>query len=476
MSEDAGPDGATPADDSARATSAQGEVTVVRLADLRRTVAATAVGNMIEWFDFGVYSFTAVTIGRVFFPEASQSAQLLSSLATFAAAFIVRPLGGIFFGPLSDRIGRKRVLVLTVLTMSLGTFAVGLLPGYAQVGVWAPVLLLAARLVQGFSTGGEYGSAMTFVTEHSPDRGRGFVASWLEFGTLTGFVLGASLVTLLTAVLSSAELDSWGWRIPFLVAGPLGLVGLYLRLRLTETPAFEHLESRAPERSTGLRKEVGVLVRTQRRPLLVCLGLVLVLNVPSYIITAYLPSYLSAQLGFSQNESLIVVVVVLVVLMVLLNFVGRLSDRIGRRPVMMTGCVLLVVLSVPAFLIIQQRTLVAVFLGTLLVGLMYLCFDSTEPGTLPTLFPTRVRAGALSITYNISTSLFGGTTPLIAAALVDTTHSLIAPAFLLLAAGLIGGVAVYFAPETARRPMPDTPPVAASEQEAAAIRQASAAS
>ncbi|MEV4810938.1 MFS transporter [Micromonospora avicenniae] len=476
MSEDAGPDGATPADEGAATTPAQGAVTVVRLADLRRTVAATAVGNMIEWFDFGVYSFTAVTIGRVFFPEASQSAQLLSSLATFAAAFIVRPLGGIFFGPLSDRVGRKRVLVLTVVTMSLGTFAVGLLPGYAQVGVWAPVLLLAARLVQGFSTGGEYGSAMTFVTEHSPDRRRGFVASWLEFGTLTGFVLGASLVTLLTAVLSSADLDSWGWRIPFLVAGPLGLVGLYLRLRLAETPAFEHLENRAPARSTGLRKEVGELVRNQRRPLLVCLGLVLVLNVPSYVITAYLPSYLSAQLGFSQNESLIVVVVVLVVLMVLLNFAGRLSDRIGRRPVMMTGCVLLVVLSVPAFLIIQQRTLVAVFLGTLLIGLMYLCFDSTEPDTLPTLFPTRLRAGALSITYNISTSLFGGTTPLIAAALVDTTHSLIAPAFLLLAAGLVGGIAVYFAPETARRPMPDTPPVVASEEEAAAIRQGSATS
>ncbi|TYB93245.1 MFS transporter [Micromonospora sp. WP24] len=445
-------------------------MTVVRLGDLRRTVAATAVGNMIEWFDFGVYSFTAVTIGRVFFPEASQSAQLLSSFATFAAAFLVRPLGGLFFGPLSDRIGRKRVLVFTVITMSLGTFAVGLLPGFAQVGVWAPVLLLLARLVQGFSTGGEYGSAMTFISEHSPDRRRGFVASWLEFGTLTGFVLGASLVTLLTSVLSTADLDSWGWRIPFLVAGPLGLVGLYLRLRLSETPAFEHLESRAPKRSAGLRKEAKELVRHQRRPLLVCLGLVLVLNVPSYLLTAYLPSYLSAQLGFSQNTSLIVVVVVLVILMVLLQFVGRLSDRVGRRPVMMTGCVLLVVLSVPAFLIIQQRTVVAVFLGTLLVGLMYLCFDSTEPGTLPTLFPTRVRAGALSITYNISTSLFGGTTPLVAAALVDGTHSLIAPAFLLVAAGLVGGIAVYFAPETARRPMPAAPPVVATEEEAAAIR------
>jgi MHS family proline/betaine transporter-like MFS transporter len=470
MSEVADPDG------SAAGNPGPGAVTVVRLADLRRTVAATAIGNMVEWFDFGVYSFTAVTIGKVFFPDASGSAQLISAFATFAAAFLVRPLGGLFFGPLSDRIGRKRVLVLTVITMALGTFVVGLLPGYAQIGVWAPVLLLAARLIQGFSTGGEYGSAMTFITEHSPDRRRGFVASWLEFGTLAGFVLGAALVTVLTTALSTASLESWGWRIPFLVAGPLGLVGLYLRLRLAETPAFEHLEGRAPRRSTGLRKEVAELARNQRRPVLVCLGLVLVLNVNSYILTAYLPSYLTAQLDFSQNTSLIVVLAVLAILMVLLQFAGRLSDRIGRRPVMLTGCVLLVGLSVPAFLIIRQRTVAAVFIGTLLIGLMYLCFDSTEPGTLPTLFPTPVRAGALSITYNLSTSLFGGTTPLVAAALVDATGSLLAPGFLLAAAGLIGGIAVLLAPETARRPMPAAPAVVASEAEAAAIRHGSPAS
>jgi MFS transporter, MHS family, proline/betaine transporter len=363
--------------------------------------------------------------------------------------------------------------VLTVTTMALGTFVVGLLPGYAQIGVWAPVLLLVARLIQGFSTGGEYGSAMTFITEHSPDRRRGFVASWLEFGTLTGFVLGAGLVTILTTVLSSSALVSWGWRIPFLVAAPLGLVGLYLRLRLAETPAFEHLSSRAPARTTGLRREVGELARNHRRAVLVCLGLVLVLNVPSYILTAYLANYLSAQVGFTQSTSLIIVVIVLVILMVLLQFVGRLSDRIGRRPVMMTGCVLLVVLAIPAFMIIQQRTVVAVFFGSLLIGLMYLCFDSTVPGTLPTLFPTAVRAGGLSITYNVSTSLFGGTTPLIATALVDATGNLLAPAFLLIAAGVLGGIAVYFAPETARRPMPAAPPVVASDAEAAAIRRAS---
>ncbi len=469
MSDETGAPGTPDPTHRGEAAGSADAVTIVDTPALRRTIAATAVGNMVEWFDFGVYSYVAVTIGEIFFPEASKSVQLISTFATFSVAFLVRPLGGLFFGPLSDRIGRKRVLVLTVVLMAFGTFAVGLLPGYAQIGFWAPALLLVARAVQGFSTGGEYGSAMTFIAEHAPDRRRGFVSSWLEFGTLTGFVLGAALVTWLTATLSTADLQSWGWRIPFLVAGPLGLTGLYLRLKLEETPAYQHLERQAPDRVTGVRRELKHIVGTQRRPFLVSIGLVLVFNVTSYLLTAYMPSYLSAQLGVPEDRALIVVLIVMVVLMILLPFAGHLSDRIGRRPVLMTGCVLLVIGAVPAFLIIGQRGVASVFIGCMMIGLMYLFFDSTEPGTLPALFPTDVRAGALSISYNISVSLFGGTTPLVAAALVDVTDNLLAPAFLLVGAGLIGGVAVLLAPETARRPMPTAPPVAANRAEAAEI-------
>jgi MHS family proline/betaine transporter-like MFS transporter len=350
--------------------------------------------------------------------------------------------------------------------MALGTFCIGLLPGYAQIGVWAPVLLLVARLVQGFSTGGEYGSAMTFVTEHAPDRRRGFQSSWLEFGTLAGFVLGAALVTGLTATLSSRDLLSWGWRIPFLVAGPLGLVGLYLRLRLEETPAYEQLDERAPVRVTGARRELRRILTQQRRPMLVCVGVVLAFNVTSYVLTSYLPSYLSAELGLPQTTALLVVLAVMVVLMVLLPFVGRLSDRVGRRPVLMAGSLMLVVGSVPTFALITRRTLSSVFVGCMLLGLMYLCFDSTAPATLPALFPTDVRSGALSVAYNFSVSLFGGTTPLIATALVNATHNLLVPGFYLMAAGLIGVVSLLFLPETARQPLPTSPPVASDEEEA----------
>jgi MHS family proline/betaine transporter-like MFS transporter len=350
--------------------------------------------------------------------------------------------------------------------MAGGTFAIGLLPGYATIGIWAPVLLLVARLVQGFSTGGEYAAAMTFIVEHSPDRRRTFLASWLEFGTLSGYVLGAALVTGLTVTLSEREMLSWGWRIPFLVAGPLGLAGLYLRLKLEETPAFEELERRAPKRETGRASELRRLFTEHRRPLLVCMGLVLVFNVTNYMLTAYMPSYLSVELGVSLSVALAVVLAVMVVLMVLITFVGRLSDRIGARPVLMTGCLLLVIGSLPAFLLIRRNNLTSIFLGCLLIGLMLVCFNSTAPATLPALFPTDVRAGSLSVAYNISVSLFGGTTPLVAAALVSATNNLLVPGFYLAAAGAIGAVAVLFSREPARKPLLGSPPQASDEEEA----------
>ncbi|NJC82803.1 MFS transporter [Planosporangium mesophilum] len=443
-----------------------GRPTIVDEAMLRRTTAGTAVGNMVEWYDFGVYSYIAVTLGRVFFPASSGPVQLLSTFATFAVAFGVRPLGGLFFGPLADRIGRRQVLAVTVIMMAIGTFSIGLLPGYAQIGAWAPALLLVARLVQGFSTGGEYGSAMTFLTEHAPDRRRGFQASWLEFGTMAGFVLGAGVVTVLTATLPGRDLLAWGWRVPFLIAGPLGLAGLYLRLKLEETPAYEQLDGRAPQRVFGARRELRRILAQQRRPLLVCVGLVLVFNVTSYILTSFMPSYLSAGLGLPQPVALTIVLAVMVVLMVLLPLVGRLSDLVGRRPVLMTGSLLLVAGSVPTFMLITRRTLTSVFAGCLLLGLIYLCFDSTMPATLPALFPTDVRSGALSIAYNFSVSLFGGTTPLIATALVQATHNLLAPGYYLAVAGLVGAVTVLFTPESAGRPLPTAPPVATDVEEA----------
>ena len=204
---------------------------------LHRAVAASAVGNATEWFDYGIYAYGVAYISTALFPGETQEATLFA-LATFAISFLVRPLGGFFWGPLGDRFGRKQVLAFTIILMAAATFCVGLIPSYDDIGFWAPAILIALRLVQGFSTGGEYGGAATFMAEYAPDKSRGFFGSFLEFGTLAGFSFGALLMLGCSLALNEADMQSWGWRLPFLIAAPMGFVGVYLRSRIEDTPVF----------------------------------------------------------------------------------------------------------------------------------------------------------------------------------------------------------------------------------------------
>ncbi|MFB6956679.1 MFS transporter [Streptomyces sp. NPDC056309] len=430
--------------------------TVTDPALVRRAVKAAALGNAMEWFDFGVYSYIAVTLGKVFFPSGNPTAQLLSTFGAFAAAFLVRPFGGMVFGPLGDRIGRQKVLAFTMIMMAVGTFAIGLIPSYATIGVGAPLLLLVARLVQGFSTGGEYAGASTFIAEFAPDKRRGFLGSWLEFGTLAGYIGGAGLVTLMTALLSSDQMTSWGWRIPFLIAGPMGIIGLYLRMRLEETPAFaaeaEKCESKRPK--VPLRE----MIVGQWRAMLLCVGLVLIFNVTDYMLLSYMPSYLTSVLKYDETHGLVVVLGVMALMMIVQPFAGALTDRVGRRPVIAVGCAGFLFLSIPALLLIRQGSLAAVGLGMAALGLLLVCFTAAMPSALPALFPTRVRYGSLSIGFNVSVSLFGGTTPLVVTALIGATGNLMMPAYYMMAASLIGGAAVWFMTESAGRPLPGSAP------------------
>ncbi|MFD8421593.1 glycine betaine/L-proline transporter ProP [Streptomyces sp. NPDC059466] len=435
------------------------EVTVTDPALVKRAVKAAALGNAMEWFDFGVYSYIAVTLGKVFFPSGNPTAQLLSTFGAFAAAFLVRPLGGMVFGPLGDRVGRQKVLAVTMIMMAAGTFAIGLIPSYATIGVGAPLLLLAARLVQGFSTGGEYAGASTFIAEYAPDKKRGFFGSWLEFGTLAGYIGGAGLVTLMTAFLSTEDLLAWGWRVPFLIAGPMGVIGLYLRMRLEETPAFAaELEKASKKEKDRPKVPLRVMLAGQWRALLLCVGLVLVFNVTDYMLLSYMPSYLTSELKYDETHGLLVVLAVMALMMIVQPFAGALTDRIGRRPVIAAGCAGFLALSVPAILLIRQGSLLAVALGMGALGLLLVCFTSAMPAALPALFPTKVRYGSLSIGFNVSVSLFGGTTPLVVTALIGATGNMMMPAYYMMAAAVIGGVAVWFMSESAGRPLPGSAP------------------
>ncbi|MGH6744638.1 MULTISPECIES: glycine betaine/L-proline transporter ProP [unclassified Novosphingobium] len=444
------------------------DITLVDRSLLKRAVGAAALGNAMEWFDFGVYGYIAVTLGHVFFPSGNPTVQLIATLATFAAAFLVRPLGGLVFGPLGDRYGRHKILALTMVMMAAGTFAIGLIPSYDRIGLAAPALLLVARLVQGFSTGGEYGGAATFIAEYSTDQKRGLMGSWLEFGTLGGYIAGAGTVTALQMSLSDADMLSWGWRVPFLVAGPLGLLGLYMRLKLEETPAFQAYSEQVDAREAD-RPGLSDMFRLHWRQLLKCVGLVLVFNVTDYMLLTYMPNYLTVTMGYAESKGLLLIILVMLVMMPL-NVVGGLfSDRLGRRPMIIGACVALMVLSIPSMLLIGSGNDWLIFLGLMTLGVALVCFTSSMPSTLPALFYTPVRYSGLSIAFNLSVSLFGGTTPLVTAWLVSRTGDPLVPAYYLMGAAAIGILTMLTVRETAGMPLRGSPPAVENRREAIAL-------
>lgn len=309
------------------------DITVTDPGTVRRAVGAAMIGNITEWFDFGVFASLQTTIGAVFLTPAGPTVQTIGTAILFLVAFTVRPFGGLFFGPLGDRLGRTKVLAITVILMAGATFLIALIPGYTTIGIAAPMLMVLARLLQGFSTGGEYGGAMTFIAEYAPDKRRGFFGSFLEFGTATGYMLG-SIIALAVNFLPTDELNTWGWRIPFLISGPIGVIGLYLRLKLEETPAFQALakESQGREGSESLR-EIRTIFTKYWRPLLICMGIVLVFNVINYMVTTLMPAFFSNYNTPMTNNHIseLLLIGAYAVILLMITQLGRLSDKIGRK-------------------------------------------------------------------------------------------------------------------------------------------------
>jgi MHS family proline/betaine transporter-like MFS transporter len=410
-----------------------------------KAVVGAGIGNTVEWFEFAVYGFLATYIGANFFPSDDPTASLLAAFAVFGAAFFARPLGGLVFGPMGDRIGRQRVLATVIILMSLASFAIGLLPGHATIGIWAPILLVFLRLLQGFSVGGEYGGAGSFVAEYSPADRRGFMVSWLMFSSLLGFLLGAVLVTVLSAAMSDDAMTAWGWRIPFLIAGPLGAVGLYIRLRLEDTPEFRALEAAGEVAQSPLKE---ALVEHWRQILQVA-GIAIIHNLGFYMVFTYMPTYFSTELGFGRTASFVSIVLAGIVGLALVPPLGALSDRVGRKPLLLTACVLFMLLTYPLFLLMNTGNLLAATLAHLALAVMEAIFISTSIAVMTELFPTRVRYGGYSIGYNFSVAIFGGSAPFLATWLISTTGNPLSPAYYLMLGAAASLLTILTVRETA---------------------------
>ncbi|MCP3804102.1 MHS family MFS transporter [Allokutzneria sp. A3M-2-11 16] len=416
------------------------------MASISRVVGASLVGTTVEWYDFFLYgSAAALVFDKVFFPSSEPLTGTLLAFATYAIGFLARPIGGLVFGHFGDRIGRKKLLVLSLLLMGGATFAMGLLPTYASIGVAAPVLLTVLRLVQGFALGGEWGGAVLIVSEHGDAKRRGFWASWPQAGAPAGNLLATAVLAILAGVQSEADFVAWGWRIPFLLSGVLVLIGLWIRLAIAESPIFLEAARKAPKHQ---RAPIVTVLRENWREVLVAMGARLAENVSYYVITAFILVYLTGPLGLPKSVGLNAVLIASVIHFITIPMWGALSDRLGRRPVYLFGALGVGGWAFAFFPLLDTRSFlwitVATTVGLVLHGAMY----GPQAAFFSELFGTRVRYSGASIGYQLASILAGGLAPLIATALLKEFGGPAPIAVYVALTAVITAVAVVAARET----------------------------
>ncbi|WP_020112819.1 MFS transporter [Rhodococcus sp. 114MFTsu3.1] len=410
----------------------------------RRRLFGGAVGTFVEWFDFVTYAVTAPTLALLFFPESNPSAAVLGTLAIFAVGFVARPLGGVVFGYLGDKYGRIRIMAAVILLMGVATGAIGLLPTYASIGIAAPILLLVFRLIQGFSTGGEHSGALSFVIESAPSNKR---ASWIAIiyavTILPSLVLGFGIIAL-RGVIGDEAYTTWGWRMPFILGALLACLGLWIRLKLSDPREFVEANK---ERVAASKNPLKMAVVEEWPALLRVFLLLAPTLIAYYLGITYLYTHMVSNLGMVPNTALLANTLAGASIAILVPLLGRLADRVGRKPLMWTGAVYMTVIAFPAMFLVNTATFWGAFAGSMLLAIATSLFVSGSIVTMLELFRTSSRYSGHGLSYGMGTVVFGGFTPIIAGSLIDAVNPS-APAAMVVAAGIVGMIVLRFTPET----------------------------
>ena len=413
-----------------------------------RVIAAAVFGNALEWYDFTVYAFLAPIIGRQFFPRSTDTVALLATFAVFGIGFVARPLGGVLIGFVGDRAGRKPALLLTIMLMAIGTVAIGLLPGFASIGIVAPVLLVLARAFQGFSAGGEWGSSASFLVEWAPTVKRGLIGSCHTGSIFIGQLVGTGVAASLSTLLGSAAMESWGWRVPFLLGALIGPLGLLARRRIDETPVFRKIAQVHPH---------GASATVARMPLdtmMFAFCFVAVQSVAIYVFLSYFPTFLQRNLGWTASLSLWSTALATVATGISVVGSGFISDRIGRKPPLLFSCIVFLVLSYPlVWLMLHAHSVTLAIAVQVLLSANCGLFIGSMTTALVEMFPTRRRLTGLNTAYNLASMVFGGFAPFIATGLISLTGRPIAVTYYVILGALVSLPAVLLFRETAGQPL-----------------------
>lgn len=425
----------------ARPDSASSRGATLTLSRSRRHLLAAGMANVLEYYDFVVYAFLATTIAHRFFPGESELVGLLATFGTFGVGFLARPVGGAIIGRIGDRKGRRVALLIAVFGMAAGTVGIGLLPTYSSVGSLAPALLVTLRLLQGLCAGGGWGSATAFVVESAPAGRRGLYGAVGQACITSSTLLGSTVVAMVTAWCSADDVDRWAWRVPFLLGAILVPIGLYVRQSIEETPAFTETH-RPASTGPGLRGPVSLMAKA--------FGFTIIWTVSFYVMLSYMPTFTAKYAGLTPAQSLWSNAAALTALVAAIPFFGWLSDRIGRKPLLLGCCLGFAVLSYPLFrLMLDTASLGSVVAVQMLFNMFIAAFSGAGPAALAELFPTDSRTTLMSVSYSLSTAIFGGFAPFTATWLIAITGSPISPTFYLMAAAVVSGVVIWRFAETA---------------------------
>ena len=405
-----------------------------------RQILGGTVGNVLEWYDFAVYGFLAPIMSPLFFPADSGLTGLMKTYGIFAAGYLMRPIGGVIFGYVGDRLGRKTALQWSIAMMAIPTVLVGLLPVHASIGSTAAVLLILLRLIQGISVGGELIGSMSYLVETAPENRRGLAGSWSVCGGVSGILLGSLVASVLGGLLGEEAMNEWGWRVPFLLGVVIFAIGSWLRRTLVESADFENANADEPNATLPI---IAVLRDMPRRVMHLSIS-ILLFATSFYLLFVWMPTYLSKMVTPPVEHALDVNTAAMVFLLIMIPLGGRLSDSIGRKPVMLTATVLMGLLVYPAFLILDQGVMLYALAIQLLFAVLLGLIQGPLPAFMVECFPVKVRYTAIGLSYNITLAIFGGTAPLVSTWLIQTTGDLASPAIYLVVLAIISSTSMYF--------------------------------